>query len=43
MRALKVSKDVERMVMGGNGAKLLGIPHQKLVGTSARAKAPVAV
>lgn len=38
LRALKVTKEVECAVMGGNAAKLLNIPYQKRVGTSAKAK-----
>ena len=41
LRALKVGQDTERIVMGGNAAKLLNIPYEKRVGTSAKAK-PVA-
>ena len=39
MRALKVSREVEETVMGANAAKLLGVPYEKRVGTSAKARA----
>jgi predicted TIM-barrel fold metal-dependent hydrolase len=39
MRALKVPVEVEQIVMGGNAAKLLNVPYEKRVGTSARARA----
>ncbi len=40
-RLLAERPEVEEIVMGGNAAKLLGVPYEKRVGTSARAK-PVA-
>ncbi|MCZ7527933.1 MAG: amidohydrolase [Acidimicrobiia bacterium] len=34
LRALGASEAAERAVMGGNAARLLGVPHEKRVGTS---------
>ena len=35
---LKVSKDVEAQIMGGNAAKLLKVPYEKRIGTSKNTK-----
>jgi predicted TIM-barrel fold metal-dependent hydrolase len=42
LRALKVSKEAEALIMGGNLARMLGVPHEKKVGTS-RAAVPASV
>lgn len=39
LRAMQVSKEVERRIMGENYAKITGIPCSKAVGTSKNAKA----
>lgn len=38
LRALKVAREVECTVMGGNAAKILNVPLEKKVGTSDKAK-----
>ena len=39
LRALKVSNEAEALIMGGNLARMLGVPYEKKVGTS-RAAVP---